>query len=213
MRELGFNDPIKIINQHPQIFAYANSKIAIKINDLKKIGFSDPVKMITNKPSILGLTVGIIQEKLDNLKEIGFENPAQLIALKPSILGYSVITIRERMKYLENVGFVSPVKMAILHPSILCISDNNLQTKLRFYKRVFIRKIEHLGFIERFPSSVSLSQARISLVIRIIRDKNILFTSSNVFHCLVSPKKFIKFGDLEKYPKLNRAYQAYYMDN
>jgi hypothetical protein len=54
LRELGFVDPVKMIETNPSILNYAIANIRGKIADLRELGFVDPVKMITSNPLILG---------------------------------------------------------------------------------------------------------------------------------------------------------------
>ena len=53
LRELGFVDPIKMIETNPSILNYANANIRGKIAHLRELGFADPVKIITSSPAIM----------------------------------------------------------------------------------------------------------------------------------------------------------------
>ena len=59
LRELGFNDPVKMIASSPPILGLAIDNIRSRIADLLKLGFNDPVKMVTSSPAILGYALAV----------------------------------------------------------------------------------------------------------------------------------------------------------
>jgi hypothetical protein len=119
LRELGFDDPVKMIGTNPSILNYAIANIRGKIADLRELGFVDPVKMITSNPTILGLASDTIRGKIVNLRELGFTDPVKMITSSPAILTYAIDSIRARIADLRELGFVDPVKMITSNPTIL----------------------------------------------------------------------------------------------
>ena len=119
LHELGFANPVKLVESHPAILGYAMDTIRGKIAKLRELGFNDPVKMIASFPTILGLSIENIRGKIASLRELGFGDPVKMITSLPAILGYAMDNIRSRITDLRELGFSDPVKMVTSRPAIL----------------------------------------------------------------------------------------------
>ncbi|MBA3679210.1 hypothetical protein H0W80_03430 [Candidatus Saccharibacteria bacterium] len=120
LAQLGFSNPVALIEKHPSILSYAPESIQAKLDSLTNQQFSNPVALIEKHPSILSYAPESIQAKLDSLTNQQFSNPVALIEKHPSILGYAPENITRRVKLFTKLVklFDSPINQVELMEAV-----------------------------------------------------------------------------------------------
>jgi hypothetical protein len=145
LRDLGFENPVKMIVSLPAILGLARENIEAKLALLRDLGFENPVKMIVSSPAILGLARENIEAKLALLRDLGFENPVKMIVSLPAILGYA----RENIEFKVLVCHAlrapgAKLFMAIISrspiPVAVAASDPGVRSLSAFREAWTIRK-------------------------------------------------------------------------
>ena len=150
LKQQGFNDPIKLIEQHYPIIGYNPEYIQNKLNDLNGQGFKDPIKLAEKNPSVLGFSLENVQNKISELSSQGFKDPIKAMEKNPRIFNLTSENIQNKLIELHNQGFIDPLVVVEKNPLILNLSPENISDKLN--------ELLNLGFndpvrlIEKMPA-------------------------------------------------------------
>jgi biotin operon repressor len=123
LQELGFKNPVSLIEKLPQILGYSTESIKNKLNLLQELGFNNPVGLIEKFPAILGYSGNNIATKVRLLRRvIKLYNlpytPQEIIEYIPGILSINVdkilVLIRVFREFAQDINEVSKSNITLL---------------------------------------------------------------------------------------------------
>jgi len=113
--DIGFKNPVTLIEKQPPILGCASDSIQEKVDRLRSLGFSNPVELIQKMPQILGLASDSIQQKVRTMfrvyhvmdPSITQEVVLNMIENNPNVLSYSRSRwslVARSLSYLKEKG-------------------------------------------------------------------------------------------------------------
>ena len=209
LESLGFCSPAIFIKNNPRILNYSIETLKYRIKTLKDLGFKNPVRMITRKVSLVGKSSIILVEKIEDLRRQGFEDPCKI--LEETAGGLSAPNVRRKIIFLKKIGFSDPILIITKHPGILNLSTLNVKNKMSLLRNLF-PSCNCIELVERYPTTLSMSQKRILLASMIMCNKKVSVQIPQIDRYIKIPYKFIDKDDLKQSSVLKNLFDQCFKD-